>query len=450
MKRKVSNLKHTSIKLASGGEVIVLDTGSVINAEAEAMLQALHSRSTGGLRSHLEVLAREGPNNFMSKFYVGYGHKSIGDCGSTTIFLEGVSMLVAKAIQDGALYCGQESSTRYVDFSEQLLIDPTETTEGKELLEMQRKFYLEAFEPTKGHLMKKYPRKDGENEEKYQKAIKAAAFDIVRSLLPAGSSTNLAWHTNLRQAADRLLFLRHHPLPEVREAALGSDEALKIHHPNSFGHKLYPDTEIYQTLIAENYLFHNSRSPKEPTIDLSCLDMNRLNKFRTLLMKRPPKTELPRYVGMAGVVNGDYRLDFASFRDIQRHRAMVQRMPLLTTQLGFNQWYVDNLPAEVVAKLPAHLQAVKQGIASLKVSKERAQYYTPMGYNTSNQFSATLPSLVYTVETRDSRFTHPTLQRVANSIGNQLVDALGVPIHVDKNPNRFDIKRGSHDITLVA
>src|SRR6185369_12087365 len=97
-------------------EVIALDTGATIGPESEAMLQALHSRSIGGLRGHLEVLERRGADNFMKNFYVGYGHKSIGDCGTVSLFIEGVSMLVAKAIQDWPLYSGQEASTRYIDF----------------------------------------------------------------------------------------------------------------------------------------------------------------------------------------------------------------------------------------------------------------------------------------------------------------------------------------------
>jgi thymidylate synthase ThyX len=112
---------HTS---PSGINIFILDTDSRINAEAEAMLQALHSRSTGGLLEHLKVLEKKGAANFMSQFYVGYGHKSIGDCGSITIFVEGCSMLAAKAIQDSKLYNGQEASTRYIDFSQQPMINP--------------------------------------------------------------------------------------------------------------------------------------------------------------------------------------------------------------------------------------------------------------------------------------------------------------------------------------
>ena len=102
--KEVSDLKHTIVPISNGGEVIVLDNGAIINPEAEAMLQALHSRSVGGIKEHLKVLEKNGPEKFISTFYVGYGHKSIGDCGTGTIFIEGVSMLVAKAIQDWQLY----------------------------------------------------------------------------------------------------------------------------------------------------------------------------------------------------------------------------------------------------------------------------------------------------------------------------------------------------------
>ena len=180
------------------------------------MLQALHSRSVGGLESHLKILSEKGPDNFMKNFYVGYGHKSIGDCGTASIFIEGVSMLVAKAIQDWPLYSGQESSTRYIDFQTQPFKNPMETKEGEEILESYRKFYIESLEPVKEYLKTQFPIGEGEKEIIYLKAIAARAFDILRGFLPAGSTTNLAWHTNLRQAADKIMLLRHHPLLEVR------------------------------------------------------------------------------------------------------------------------------------------------------------------------------------------------------------------------------------------
>ena len=99
--------KHSVEKLRQGGFVLVLNNEAKIDGQAEAMLQALHSRSIGGIESHLRILKEKGAENFMEQFYVGYGHKSIGDCGSATVFVEGVSMLAAKAIQDWRLYYGQ-------------------------------------------------------------------------------------------------------------------------------------------------------------------------------------------------------------------------------------------------------------------------------------------------------------------------------------------------------
>ncbi|MFH1699680.1 MAG: FAD-dependent thymidylate synthase [Candidatus Zixiibacteriota bacterium] len=449
MAKSLSDLKHTKVNIKGGGEVIILDTGAVIDAEAEAMLQALHSRSTEGLKSHLKILAEKGADNFMEKFYVGYGHHSIGDCGDTTIFIEGVSMPAVKAVQDNPLYRGQESSTRYLDFSKQSFIDPTQTKEGKTLLERQRQFYIDAQEPTRECLKILHPRNEREKKSIYEKAIDARTFDITRSLLPAGASTNFAWHTDLRQAADKLLFLMHHPLPEVRNMASAIKEALQKHHPHSFGHEIPEDTEAYQDLIAENYYYYDPECPDEPEINFSNINHDELKKCSELFKKRPPKTGLPKYVGQIGTLDIKYQLDFGSFRDIQRHRAITQRMPLLTTELGFNQWYIDNLPDKVREKLPEHLEMIKKVIGELKIPREQQQYFIPIGYNTSNRFTGDLPATVYMVEIRDSRFVHPTLQKVAHNIGEQIINHLEIKLNVDPEPNRFDIKRGEQDIMAI-
>jgi len=449
MARNLTDLKHTAVDIKGGGEVIILDTGPVIDAEAEAMLQALHSRSTGGLRNHLKVLAEKGADNFMEKFYVGYGHHSIGDCGDTTIFIEGVSMPAVKAVQDNPLFRGQESSTRYLDFSKQLFIDPTGTDKGKWLQEIQRQFYIDAQQPTREWLKKRHPINKGEKQTVYNKAIDARTFDITRSLLPAGASTNFAWHTDLRQAADKLLFLIHHLLPEVRNIASAVKEALQKHHPHSFGHDIPDDTEDYQDLIADYYYYHDPDCPDEPDVDFKNIDRNELKIFDELFKKRPPKTGLPKFVGQAGTLDIRYRLDYGSFRDIQRHRAITQRLPLLTTELGFNQWYRDNFPETVREKLPDHLNTIERTIDELDLPREIRQYFIPIGYNTSNRFTGDLPAAIYMVEIRDSRFVHPTLQKVAHSIGQQITGQLGIRLNLDPEPNRFDIKRGEQDIIAI-
>ncbi|MDB4516905.1 FAD-dependent thymidylate synthase, partial [Crocinitomicaceae bacterium] len=197
MSKKIRDIVHTEVELDGGGTILVLNTDATITPEATAMLQALHSRSVGGIREHLEILAEKGSDNFMGTYYVGYGHKSIGDCGSATVFVEGISMLAAKAIQDWRLYSGQESSTRYIDFAHQTFLNPLGTKEGEEIQETWRSFYIQGIKKLKPALEKRFPINSNENKTMYDKAIAARSFDIMRSFLPAGAATNLAWHMNL-------------------------------------------------------------------------------------------------------------------------------------------------------------------------------------------------------------------------------------------------------------
>ena len=447
--KNLEDLNHYKTPINGGGQVIILDTGAIIGPESSAMLQALHSRSTGGLENHLKILAEKGPENFMKNFYVGYGHKSIGDCGSTSIFIEGVSMLVAKAIQDWPLYSGQESSTRYVDFKVQPFKNPIATKEGEEILENWRTFYSESMEPTKEFLKKRFPKGETESESIYNKAISARAFDTLRGFLPAGASTNLAWHTNLRQAADKIAILRHSPIAEVREVSKAIEETLMKAYPNSFSHEIFETTENYNKFWMENdYYYHN---PKCPDFEMINNSVNSNLLKRDILEKRPLKTELPKYLAEAGTLQFEFLLDFGSWRDLQRHRSIIQRMPLLTTELGFEDWYLDELPAEIKPKALKLLKTQEEKISKLRISKEEKQYYIPMGYKISNRLTGGLPALVYIVELRSTQFVHPTLRKRAKQMANTILEQFskfGLVMHLEKDTDRFDVKRGEHDIVL--
>jgi len=445
----IADLNHSKVSIKGGGIVIILDTGSTINPESEAMLQALHSRSVGGLESHLKILAEKGAENFMKNFYVGYGHKSIGDCGTVSIFIEGVSMLTAKAIQDWALYSGQESSTRYIDFQIQPFKNPLGTKEGEEILESYRSFYIEAMEPTVEYLKQQFPIGADEKESIYNKAINARAFDILRGFLPAGSTTNLAWHTNLRQAADKIALIRHHPLLEVRNTAVAIEEALLLAFPNSFGHKHYDATEAYNEYWMKNDYYYHKADSQEFKLVSNAIDTNLLQK--ETLEKRPLKTELPRHLAEAGNLQFEFLLDFGSFRDLQRHRAVTQRMPLLTMDIGFENWYLDELPETLQDKAKTFLKTQEQKVKALEVSKEERQYYVAMGYKISNRLTGNLPALVYLAELRATQFVHPTLRRKAKMLADTLSELFGksgLVMHLDPEIDRFDIKRGEHDIVL--
>ena len=452
--KTIEQLTHHRTELPDGGQIVILDPGATLSPEATAMLQALHSRSTEGIDGHLTVLAERGADKFMSTYYVGYGHKSIGDCGTAIVFIEGVSMLAAKAIQDSKLYNGQEASTRYIDFAAQPFIDPIGSTASCDVLETWRAFYLDAVTATKAALPERFPKQADEKDSTYEKAIAARAFDICRGFLPAGASTNLAWSSTLRQFADRVAQLRHHPLAEVRTIADRLEDALIATYPNSFDteKKRYEKTEAYVAESMRYYYYHDAETPDMHLVR-DGIDHAALGAYRDLITARPPKTELPKWLGAYGEAAFAFTLDFGSFRDIQRHRAVTQRMPLLTDELGFNTWYLEQLPEAIRERALQLLKDQTEAIRALGDDHIVAQYYLPMGYNISNYLAGDLPALVYLVELRATSLVHPTLAtraaEMAELLGTTYHD-VGLTLHLDPDPGRFNVKRGEHDIEKRA
>ncbi len=444
---ELKKIKHTEKRLPGGAKILVLNTGAVIDPEADAMLQALHSRSTGGIKKHLKVLEEKGAKDFMSKFYVGYGHKSIGDCGSVTIFIEGVSMLAAKAIQDWPLYSGQESSTRYIDFAGQRFIDPVGSLDSGKILEGWRAFYLRGVKQMIPALKERFPIMDGEKEVLYEKAIGARAFDTMRGFLPGGTSTNLAWHSNLRQIADKLVELRHHPLEEVRNIAIGIERAVHKALPNSFDTTRYPETESYVKKYMKKYYYKDRKCP-EFEVSADDIKVELLKEYRSEINSRPPKTELPKRISECGTMEFRFKLDFGSFRDIQRHRAVTQRMPLVTDSHGFGSWYLNEMTPKMRAEAKELLREQKKRTKDLNTEPETRQYYIPMGYELPNRLTGNLHALIYLVELRSTRFVHPTLRKVARKMASEINKRHGIKIHLDQNSDRFDTRRGEQDIVM--
>lgn len=159
-------------------------------------------------------------------------------------------MLAAKAIQDWPLYNGQEASTRYLDFKNQPIVIPyDENGETEPIMKKWMDFYEKAIIEMTDYLLEKHPLEEGVKKGVHTKAVQARAFDICRGFLPAGLTTYVSWHTNLRQAHDHLKQMRHHPLSEVRIIACEILSELKGKYSSSFLHKSYPLDEKYVTKI---------------------------------------------------------------------------------------------------------------------------------------------------------------------------------------------------------
>jgi thymidylate synthase ThyX len=173
-----------------------------------------------------------------------------------------------------------------------------------------------------------------------------------------------------------------------------------------------------------------------------------LKDFLKILNKRPAKTDMPKQIGIAGNASFSFLLDFGSFRDFQRHRAILQLMPELTFSYGFEKWYLENLSKDIRVEAEKLLKEIEKSVKKMKIkNKEELQYFIPMGYKVPIVFSGDLPSLIYLAEIRSSSTVHPTLQKKGVQLAEILQNTFKIKVHFDKKDvGRFDAKRGKHDI----
>ncbi len=460
-------------------EIFVVDDR---HPEDLAMLQALYSRSPASVVTHLDKLKESGSGKFMDQFYVGYGHASIGDCGTTTCFVEQVSMLVAKAIQDNPLYNGQEASTRYLGFAQQAIIDPYENAASAAIQNRWMELYNEALQRLLVGLQNKYPFDPAEykNEKVWQNTLKARAFDIARSLLPIGTTTLLSWTTSLRQARDHLRRLKHHPLPEVRNVAQSIHVKLIERYPHSFrADDMKVDdsspVNVYGAKFATQNTFQTadeiircfSLKPSdmkqleagELVTRRDAIDLKGLQSFeKETLAARPARMPLPWRLEAYGRYNFLFLLDFGSFRDIQRHRNGVCRMPVIEGRFGLHPWYVSQFkellsPADSSALLDniadqfeRIASLAKEGIAT---SALYSQYLYPMGAQGLVQVAYSVPETVYVGELRSGKTVHPSLRPIAQKMLRVLEkDLPGVALHGDMDEECWTAKRGEQTIAV--
>lgn len=443
-----------------------------LNPEDVAMLQALYSRSAESVDTHLEKVAQTGSGKFMQSYYVGYNHKSIADCGSTTMFIEGVSLLAAKAVQDWPLYSGQETSTRYIDMSKQAIVDPFGTNESQQVLDRWMHFYKSKQEVVGELIRARYPRREGEKPESYDRAVKARTFDVMRGFLPAGITTQLSWHSNLRQASDHLEWLLHHPSPEISSMALQLRQLLAGRYTSSgFDRSLAGVSGVdeksaardvrqdWEWRVASAHTYNvDTRFHRADEMRMTPM-IEEGTRYQEILKTRPKGCVLPHFMSDLGTFTFDFLLDFGSFRDIQRHRNGVCRMPLLDTNWGFSKWYLEQLGdpsnGDVGGLRDEAVQLIHEQQAAIAklgaMSSQRnvmKQYYVALGYNVPCTVTYALPALLYVLELRSGKTVHPSLRQVVHAMIQKFTAQYPeIALHVDMDPDDWTVRRGEQTIT---
>lgn len=433
-----------------------------LDPQSLAMVQALKSRDPSSITVHLDMINEKGSARFMSHWYLKYGHKSIGDCAPITLSIEGVSTVFAKYIEDSRLFNGQETSTRYVNFAKSYIVDPIGTPESKLLQQRLLDFYNKSMKPLQEYIAKQHPKKDT-TQEVYDRTVAAKAFDILRAFIPAGMTTNLTYTTNFRQAYERFHTLSFSPCQIIAKQAKQILDLLVATYPTGFAFKATePDSEYKKLVAASGCEFakthpnisYDWQVTKRYTVAVD-VGIESVKSYEKIIDARPHRSELPPKMEDLGQVHVYGMLDFGSWRDLQRHRSAVIRMPVLDPRNGFHEWYYSQMPADMSAEARALIETTFASISTfvdLTNANEISQYYCPLGTIVPVQMTCGLPSLTYILELRTEKTVHATLREFCIAVYKELIkeskdlDFPRIIKYINLENDAWDVRRGTQTI----
>lgn len=465
-------------------KITILGPEYMGDPEALCMLQAFYSRSFMPIEDRVAELGGDltSVKNSLKRVYIGYGHDSVGDLGDVVVFIEGCSILAAKVIQNNPLYNGQESSTRYLDFktmgtyvpslgSDTSLSIYALQTMGLGLYEIAVNEVIESLTTEKREQLDQL---SAEDRVIADKAIRARAFDICRSLLPAGCKTNLSWKTSLRKANELTASLLAHPLAEVRELASALRIELRSKFPNAISEEPRFTTTTSSGRHAEFYVSRGDQQELDrafldmyDTADITALkndtvamidvlhhDVVTLEGLNVLRQRYEP---VSRQVAHGLLCRFNVLMDYGSYRDVQRHRNGYMTFPVLTTRYGFHGWYMQHLllrtSTETFESIEGYLARVRRLVENddQQIGEYDLQYAIPLGFRVAFRTVWALDQMLYFAELRSGETVHPTVRPFAQTVGMVIKHrASNMPLFVNWNDDPgVSFRRGGQDIVFL-
>lgn len=403
-------------------KVFVAPPSLIGQPDVAAMLQAFYSRSHKSIDDRLMELSDNTGSvdkirQSLKSFYIGYGHESIGDCGNILLFIEGVSMLTAKAIQDNPLYNGQETSSRYIDFVQQPRPDYADSNYD---------LCISEYDRVRHNLTHKYI-----NEGLTDKAAAVRAFDVARGILPIGVPTQLSWYGSIRSIRQQISDLGSHPSGLVRFQVSRILDTLVDYMPDMFEKLPVPR---HRDFFIGNRFDSGLLELQTTEIPKSWQDLNDSPMDLS-------DEEMELIYGTARLV-GD--LDYGSYRDIQRHRRATIKCSV-PDPTEWNVQYLERIN-------DADLLAGYRHKDPLECSFDDCVLGAPLMSMCKVYTRMSLPQLIYMLKLRTSPHVHFSARNFMYQLADQVMDS--VPVGdwftglINRTPTDY-ARRAKQDISKV-
>jgi len=411
-----------------------------------------------------QVIATQKAEEFYDRVLVGYGDDSVAELGGAHIACENVSNIASKILEDSRIGLSPlEKSTRYVYYYKKVddkyrYFLEEEIKESKhadlyiETCDSLFDTYTKLIEPTKKVLWEKYPQGDA-SDRAYKSSIKAKACDILRGLLPASTTTNVGLFGNGRSFEYLITKMYSSEFKEARDLATVMHEELMKNIPSfvkrasgKYGDptiKFFSETRKDMQLLAdktfegvepenkEDVVLTNYDKEAEEKVIAAALypftdltfeqvkekvrkmsEEERLNVVKTYQEKRKNRRHKPNRGFEHAYYEFDLLCNYASYRDLHRHRILTQQRQDLGVKNGYD------VPPE--AKEIGFEQEFKEQMELARDAyktiypdfRREAQYVVPFAYKIRWNNYLNLRELYHLVELRSTIHGHPDYRRI--------------------------------------
>ena len=442
-------------------------------------LDEFYDASGNGAAAETAEVGLDRASDLFSRVLADYGDDSVAQLAGVHVSCEQVSNLLTKLLERGRLMGYLEQSTRYVSYGDKPGGEYRYYRDPELLASSHRVRFISAMdglfdaynrvvEAVRNMLQAPIPTSD----VAARRAARAAAFDVARGLLPAGTSSNVGIFGSPQAYEQLLMRLRADELPEARHYAelvftelkkvipdfltrlerperggvwvdyrrgrreqlvAAAEHALQPVIAQADGGSAKPEVRLLRwtrdgedEIVAAALFPYSSVSLGELRQRVQGLSSQRREEiFRAALGERRNRRHHPGREWEACEYEFEVVSDYGAFRDLQRHRMLTIEWQRLSPALGYevppeaeaagvgDLWGEATEQAEAAHDVIVREHAAQAGY--LVTMAHRIRYYTRMNAREA----------MHLIELRSSPQGHPAYRRVVQEMHRLIRDVAG-------------------------
>ena len=445
---------------------IYLLSPRALSPETIAVAFAKTSRSPESFRDIAAELSDEKSAQFHEKWVVGYGHASVAEHAVLHIAFENVSRLAIESIESNRLASYTEKSTRYQKWGLDDFTIPPELdghplhTEFVDTIRLLFKAYADSLDPVRALILDRFPRRENEKDEAWDRRIRSKYVDVCRFLLPAASLANVGMTANARVMENTIRKMLSHELMEVREIGGKVKEVSRAETPTlvkyaeavpyvvetikEFGESdtsisslmqriegletgagewcklVYYDRDGERRVLAAALYRFGEITYADALSYVASLSEEAKATLAESLLGRLGKYDVPLRELEYCNYTFDLVMDQGAYAEFKRHRMMSQTPQRLTTRLGYATPLLIT-EAGFESEYEAAMESASEMFEKLyEFSPAVAQYVVPNGFNRRVLAQFNLREAFAFCQLRSAANAHFSIRRVAQKMYEEM------------------------------